>query len=290
MQKISLVVLIVLLVLSLAAAPKAAAEVTLTAAQVTSALDIEAAIARATANGTRPGTVSLDASAGDFVYEDGADQSIDILYSDVTLTSPNGAVLANCRDGVVLGARLSGLTLAGLTFHCAGYGVMAYWAEAVSNVTIRNNTFITYAVGINLANGADWKIVDNTLNVGDPFAQVVNLINTSNSKVMNNTLIGGTGVTLFQSSGNQVQGNAIFAPLAGVYFNDAHDNQVVNNDLNGIYIEGFFPFFALQVYANTTGNNIVNNTVTCAPQTECTLYFNADADFMETNHINNNGG
>jgi hypothetical protein len=56
---------------------KTAAEVVLNASQVTSARDIEMAIDTATANGTRPGIVTLDGSQGKFIYT-GDDRSINL--------------------------------------------------------------------------------------------------------------------------------------------------------------------------------------------------------------------
>ena len=73
--------------------------ITLTAGQVSSAVDIEAAIIGATARGTRPGTVILDGQNGPFVLT-GDDRSMNIFVSNLTLRGVNQAVIKNCDDGL----------------------------------------------------------------------------------------------------------------------------------------------------------------------------------------------
>ena len=121
MKKLAFLLIIAALV-SLGNAPlgKPGAEVTLDASQVTSASDIEQAIETATAYGTRPGTVILDGSQGKFEY-DGADRSINLYYSNITLRGVNKATIGNCDDGVFFDDfTVNNIVIEGIGFACLG--------------------------------------------------------------------------------------------------------------------------------------------------------------------------
>jgi len=117
--------------------------VIVTAAQVDGANDIEYFIEIATDNGTRPGTVILDSSEGPFVYTD-EDRSINIYYSNVTLRSENGALIANCADGIFFdNFTTESVTIEGISFVCDQVGVSIPWGQH-SKVSIKNNIIVGF--------------------------------------------------------------------------------------------------------------------------------------------------
>jgi nitrous oxidase accessory protein NosD len=210
MRKTFALLLTVLLVLSLGAAPKVENAVTLTADQVTSARDIEQAIIQATAGGTRPGTVVLDSSAGDFVYAEGADRSINIFYSDITLTSPNDAAITNCDDGVFFDFDLHNVIVEGITFNCNGLGV-SLWATGADmrSISIRKNTFTTGSFGIEVVGVHDFELANNLVTSA---WTGLRLENVTNGRVTANVIFtdGTTGIDLSgASTGNQIHGNRV---------------------------------------------------------------------------------
>jgi hypothetical protein len=101
-----------------------AGTVTLTSADVVSALDIEAAIQSATAGGTEPGIVILDGSMGAFEYTNG-DRSINIRgVSDFTLRGINAASIVNCADGLFFDAvPVNNILIERIVFDCLGNGI-----------------------------------------------------------------------------------------------------------------------------------------------------------------------
>ena len=136
----------------------------LTAAQVTSARDIETAIETATAYGTRPGTVILDGSQGDFYYT-GDDKSINLYYSNVTLQGDNGATLANCDDGIFFDDFPNEhILIEGITFVCRGNGIAGWGGKFIlDRVIIRKNTIHAQGNGITMGSMKNWNILRSHL-------------------------------------------------------------------------------------------------------------------------------
>ena len=92
---------------------------------MSSAVDIEAAIIQATAEGTRQGMVTLDGKKGAFVFT-GEDRSVNIFVSNLTLRGVNQPVIQNCDDGLFFdNFPLENVQVEGITFLCSGDGVEA---------------------------------------------------------------------------------------------------------------------------------------------------------------------
>lgn len=134
-------------------------EVVLSADQVSGAPDIEYAINIATNYGTQPGIVTLDASAGDFVFTD-IDRSINIFVPNFTLRSENGAVIQNCADGIYFDALpADGVTVEGITFHCDGSGVIDVYEH--QDIVIRDNTIYAASYIVRIDYGNNWQLLNN---------------------------------------------------------------------------------------------------------------------------------
>ena len=202
-------VLVALLTLPFMAATGYPDTVIVTAAQVDGANDIEYFIEVATNNGTRPGTVILDASDGPFVYTQD-DRSINIFYSNVTLRSDNGALIANCADGVFFDDfATEKVTIQGISFVCDQFGVRIPWGQH-TRVSIKNNIIVGF-IGVLLNQIQGNQVVGNTISAE---WQGVLLTNGTNE----NNIIGNT-ITLVQDSGIALEGNN--------FGNKVHGNQVV---------------------------------------------------------------
>jgi parallel beta-helix repeat protein len=256
-------------------------EVILNASQVTSASDIEAAIETATDNGTHPGIVTLDSSAGDFTYT-ADDRSINLYYSNITLRSKNGAVITNCGDGVFFDDFVAdNIVIEGIRF-IGENGVIAAFGTH-RNVTIRGNVFIanSYAIGARGAEG--WTISGNHA-VGN--ATVIQLLESTGTRIANNSLVGsdpGLGIFLERSDGNTVSHNTIVNGWQGVLVGwGSSGNRVVDNTIllvqqSGISFEG-----------NNEYNSVLANKVSCQPGADCLTVSVGDPPLSPTNKIHGN--
>ena len=139
--------------------------VTLTADQVSGAMDIELAIARATADGTRPGTLILDGAAGAFVFTSD-DRSINIAVSNLQLLGANFAVIENCADGLFFDDVPGGNVLVeGISFICDGGGVAGL--TPFERVVLRGNYFQVGGMGITIhGTPSHWTISGNKFTAG----------------------------------------------------------------------------------------------------------------------------
>lgn len=203
----------VLVVLSLLALLFLAGMVTpdtviVTAMQVDGANDIEYFIELATNNGTRPGTVILDASEGPFVYTD-EDRSINIYYSNVTLRSENGALIANCADGVFFdNFSTERVTIEGIAFVCNQVGVSIPWGQH-SKVSIKNNIIVGF-IGVLLNQIQGNQVVGNYISA--EWQGVLLTYGTHENNVIGNTitLVQNAGIALEgNNTGNKVHGNKV---------------------------------------------------------------------------------
>lgn len=199
-----------------------AATITLTRNDVTSALDIEAAINTATNFGTTPGTVILNGSQGDFVYS-GPDQSINIQMSNLTLRGSNGATIANCDDGLFFDdIAVQNISVEDITFQCSGDGIDGTGLSVRKNVTLKDNVFETGIFGISINNAVEWTLLGNIVVAGtDPGQTAIALFGSKDSRIVGNTVVAAQGIRLgtegsLVSSGNQVIGNRIVALDTGV--------------------------------------------------------------------------
>lgn len=237
-------------------------EIVLTANNVTSASDIEAAIIEVTHSGTRPGTVTLDSSQGQFYYT-GDDRSINIFYSDITLRSLNRATIGNCADGVFFDDFTAhNIVVEGITFICDGCGVVANNLGPHHNALIRNNTFYTGSFPIEALQGDYWVITGNRLLTS---SDAIHLYETGGTLISNNLLDGNIGVLLYNSGyDNQVTHNKITAIWQGVLLSGKTlGNRIANNRIYNVKDTGI----AFQDIV--AGNQIIANHVSCWPGFEC---------------------
>lgn len=282
MKKIALLLSIAMLI-TLGNAPMTGAkiEVILAADQVTSASDIEAAIESATDNGAHPGIVTLDSSRGDFTYT-GEDRSINIYYSNVTLRSRDGAVIANCGDSVFFDDFVTdNILVEGIRF-IGENGVIALFGTH-RNVTIRNNVFIANSYAIAARDAEGWNISGNHA-AGN--AAVIQLLESTGTVISNNSLIGsdpGIGIFLEKSDGNTISHNQIVNGWQGVLVGwGSSGNRVVNNTIllvgqSGISFEG-----------NNEYNSVLANKVSCLPDVNCLTVSVGDPPLSPTNKVHGN--
>jgi hypothetical protein len=235
MHKSAVLLVVVLMILNLGAAPKGSV-VTLTAKDVGSASDIEQAMIQATSGGTRPGTVVLDSSAGDFVYRD-ADRSINIFYSDVTLISLNGAVISNCADGVFFDSvNLDRVVIEGITFNCDGLGV-SLWSQGfdMSSIMIHRNSFTTGTFGIEVVDVQEVDLAENTIT---SVWSGIRLQEVSSGRVISNSISTQAAIGILMSGasvGNQIHGNRVTCMNAGNCVSVMVPDQtyLASNNING---------------------------------------------------------
>lgn len=256
-------------------------EVVLNASQVTSAVDIERAIDTATDHGQRPGIVTLDSSRGEFVYT-GDDRSINIYYSNITLRSKNGAVIANCGDGIFFDDFVTdNIVIEGIRF-IGENGIIAAFGTH-RNVTIKNNVFIANSYAIS-ARGADGWVITGNQGVGN--ATVIQLLEATETRIADNSLVGssqGLGIFLEKSNGNTVSNNMIVNGWQGVLIGwGSSGNRVVDNRIylvqqSGISFEG-----------NNEYNSVLANKVSCQPNTECQIVNVGDPPLSPTNKVRGN--
>ena len=249
--------------------------IVLTASMVSGAADIENAISLASNTGTRPGTVILDSSEGDFVF-DGEDRTINIFYSNITLRSWNGATISNCGDGVFFDpVTANNVKIAGINFNCENLGI--YGGVGHQNVTVRDNTFLVGSFAIEAEDAVNWIIAGNQTS-GPDYA--IFLRGASNSKVINNILAGYAGVHLVGSSHNHVVNNQISGSWHGIYlgidssYNKVIANQIMETQHSGITFGGGNEY-----------NRVIANQVSCAEGFACLLIEVENPPLSPTNMI-----
>ncbi len=282
MKKFALFLLVAML-FTLGNAPmdRKVTEVTLNASQVTSAVDIEHAIDIATDNGTRPGIVTLDSSAGEFVYT-ADDRSINIYHSNITLRSKNGAVIKNCGDGIFFDDFVTdNIVIEGIRFIGENGVIAAYGTHR--NVTIRNNVIIanSFAIGATKADG--WNITGNHALAG---STVINLVEATETRVVNNSLVNtaqGLGIFLDKSNANLVSQNMIVNGWQGILIGwGASGNRVVDNRIHLIQQSG------ISFEGNNEYNSVLANKVSCQPNVECRIVNMDVTTLSPTNKIQGN--
>lgn len=262
---------------SVASAAVQAGTVTLTRNDVSSALDIEAAINTATNSGTTPGTVILSGSRGEFIYS-GPDRSINIQVSHLTLRGVHGATIANCDDGLFFDdVAVQDIRVEHLTFRCTGDGIDHVGTSPRNNVTVRNNVFETGASGMSVTNTIDWRILDNSIVASQTG---IALTGSRDSQITNNTLIAAQGLRLdsagsLVASGNRVIANRIAAHDTGIRLDSgANKNSVLANRIalfapvgTGVFLD-----------AGTFRNRVQGNRVSIVPGGTLTTVLDLGAD------------
>jgi Right handed beta helix region len=249
--------------------------ITLTADQLDSADDIEAATKRATTEGTRPGTVILDGRNGAFVFT-GADRSLNIFVSNLTLRGVNQAVIKNCGDGLFFdNLPLKNILVEGIEFVCEGSGVAVN--GAFENVALYNNIFRAKRIGIGMGGASrDWLIAENVIEADQGGIEI-----TGAEKIVitDNHIFGNTGIILRQCSRFQVQKNDIQAAFQGVRLvQESSQNWVQMNTIVGVSHSG------IALESGVTGNQILANRVSCAPGKNCSAV-DATPEVAEMNTI-----
>jgi hypothetical protein len=234
--------------------------VTITRDQIDGANDIEAAIQRATAEGSRPGTVVLDGSRGAFVFTDD-DRSVNIFVSNLVLRGVNNAVIRNCGDGLYFdNFPLKNILVAGIEFNCEGEGVAG--SGAFENVVFYQNTFRGERNGIAIGGASrDWLITENVLEGGQG-GMIAS--GAQNFLVLDNQVSGITGITLRECSRFLIQQNTIAASYQGIQLaQESWQNMVQRNTVQGVSHSG------ITLDAGVTNNQILENRVSCATGISC---------------------
>ena len=250
--------------------------ITLTADQLDSADDIEAAIKRATAEGARPGTVILDGRKGSFVFT-GDDRSLNIFVSNLTLLGVNQAVIKNCGDGLFFdNFPLKNILVEGIEFICEGDGVAG--SVSFEDVTLFKNIFRAGRTGIGLGGASSgWLIVDNVIEAERAGIEINGAISIV---IANNHISGNNGIILRQCSQSRVEGNIIQASYQGVLLDqESWRNLLQRNTILGVSNSG------IALGSDVTDNQILANKVSCAPGTSC-LIVDATPEVAEMNTIN----
>lgn len=241
-------------------ARQARSSVTLTASQVSSAVDIEAAIIQATAGGTRQGMVTLDGKKGAFVFT-GDDRSVNIFVSNMTLRGVNQPVIRNCDDGLFFdNFPLVNIQVEGIAFLCSGDGVEA--SGSFQDMTLRSNLFQAANNGIGVAGGSsEWLITGNTIQAG---WNAVSISGAKNVTINDNHLAGSIGVALMGCSGSQVRRNAIDGGYQGVLLGqESWQNLVQSNTISGVSTAG------ITLAPGSVRNRVLSNSVLCAAGSAC---------------------
>lgn len=265
--------------LAIPAQASAPNEVRLTAADVQTAQDIEAAIHTATAWGSRPGTVILDGSLGSFVYTiaEANDYTINIFYSNLTLRGVNEAVFTNA-DGIFFDDVLvDHVVITGFKMHCQADCIVSWGMH--QDVSIRNMVLDAPGIGIQVAQTSGWKINQNRIKAG---WVAVHLLDASNIVINQNWLEAETPVMLQNTTDCKVKSNKITGDWQGVLLTtDSSSNQVINNIIQDVQSAG------VTLESGTYDNKIIRNTVTCSPNYVC-LTVDASGEIAENNKIHAN--
>jgi len=251
--------------------------ITLTADQIDSADDIEAAIIKVTAGNTRPGKVILDGSSGPFVFT-GIDRSINVFVSNLTLQGEYQASIENCDDGLFFdNFPLANILVEGIGFNCNGHGIVA--GGNFKNVIVNNNIFKAKSSGIDMGGGSsDWSITDNLIEAeGNGF----NISGAIKFVIANNNVTGTIGISLVNCSNLHVKENYIQASHRGIMLQGSSENTIEQNIFLGIGQSG------IALESGSTGNAILSNRVSCAENVQClTIY--VDPNIGDLNTIEGN--
>jgi parallel beta-helix repeat protein len=252
--------------------------VTLTASQVTSAVDIEAAIRNVTAEGTRRGTVILDGREGAFLLS-GADRSINIFVSNLVLRGVNGAVIQGCDDGLFFDDfPLTHITIREITFLCNGDGVNA--SGVFQDVALQHNLFQAGKNGIVVTGASSkWTITGNLILAG---LDAVRLTAVEQFEITDNHISGNIAISLLMGTKNAVHDNAIQANYQGIQLGmETGHNTVKGNTILGVSAAG------IALEPGVAGNRVSGNLVLCAFETSC-LTVDAGSEATEMNTIAGN--
>jgi hypothetical protein len=252
--------------------------ITLTADQVHSALDIEAAIKTATTNGSRPGTIILDGQKGPFIFTRN-DRTVNIFVSNLTILGQNQASIQDCEDGLFLDDfPLENILVEGIEFICSGHGV---WTRNESKmVVLRNNIFRTGSTAIDTyLRPSDWLITYNLIETNS-----VGIVMTGTERfvITHNHINANIGITIHQGSDIKVQKNILHASDQGIQLiklslrNLVQMNSIWDVSQSGIFLE-----------PGVRDNQILDNTVVCAPNISC-LTVDATPELAEMNTIDGN--
>jgi hypothetical protein len=253
-------------------------KVTLTATDVDSADDIEAAIKNITANGSRPGTVILDGQNGAFVFT-GEDRSLNIFVSNLTLSGVNRAWIENCDDGLFFDDfPLQHILVQEIAFLCTGDGMEA--SGAFQDVTLRNNIFWGRYNGIGIGgNSSGWLITGNLIQAG---WDGIMMTGADGVVITKNHLSGNNGIVLRACSQLQVRRNTIQAIYQGIFLGqESWENLVQANTILNVSVAG------ITLEPGVIGNRIYANRVMCASGMTC-LIVDALPDVAESNKIAGN--
>ncbi|HSB67644.1 MAG TPA: NosD domain-containing protein [Anaerolineales bacterium] len=246
--------------------------------EVDSADDIEAAIIEATDHGTHPGTVILDGQNGAFIFT-GADRSLNIFVSNLTLQGVNRAIIENCDDGLFFDDfPLQDIIIEGISFLCTGDGVEA--TGSFQDVTLRDNVFWAENNGIGV-NGlsSGWLVTDNYIQSD---WDAMNLTGAKGFTITNNLLSGYNGMVLLRDNQFQVRHNAIRATYQGIFLGqESWENMVQKNTVFGVNYAG------ISLEQGVVGNRILTNQVICATDTGCRTIC-ATPDVVQGNKIAGN--
>lgn len=254
----------------------ASGTVRLTAADVTSAGDIEVAIHQATQWGTRPGTVILDGSQGPFVYqvEEGNDYTINIFYSNVTLIGKNNAVFTNSEGIFFDELPADHIQFKNFTMHCTTDCIISGGTH--QDVQIQNVTLYAVGLGIQVAQTQNWSIRNNKIMAGGTAVQV---IDAQLIKIIHNRLTAYIPVMLQDTTNCQVTQNDLKGQWQGVLLTSPSSANMVNrNRIKGVESAG------IALEPGTSENMIIRNQVTCALGVDC-LTVDADEQTWLVNHI-----
>jgi nitrous oxidase accessory protein NosD len=252
--------------------------VTLTADQVKSAVDIEGAISRVTADGTRPGTVILDGQKGAFVYTED-DWAINLWRSNLNLLGVNGAKFENCDGGLSFDdVKLENILVEGIEFNCTGNAISSNGAH--KNVTLRDNIIRSVQTAISLAGLPDgWSITQNKIeSEGDG----IEINGGRKVLISNNQIVGISGIILRNCDSFQIFENEITASDQGILVglistkNLIEKNTIQNVSRVGITLE-----------PGAKNNQILNNVLTCTRPVRC-IIVDAQGEAAEANTISGN--
>jgi hypothetical protein len=251
--------------------------ITLTAQNVTSAIDIESAVRTVTANGTRPGTLLLDGRYGPFVYS-GDDRSINIFYSNLTFRGINEAFFPNTEDGFFFDFPADNIHIQDLFMVSKG-GCISGGGNN-SNVVVHGNTFQANSVAIGINLGRNWTITNNTILAGVYALQIVN--GGSNLTVANNQLNAPTPIVMEGTEMSSIYNNTLNAKDQGIFMtSEASGNEVFNNNILGVQLSG------ISLQPGVSNNQVYRNKVLCAVDAKCQAV-DAPAEGIEMNWISGN--
>jgi len=251
--------------------------ITLTARNVTSAVDIEMAATTASARGTRPGTVILDGRDGPFVYS-ADDRSVNIFYSNLTFRGVNNAYFTNTDDGFFFDdLPADNIRIEGLFMVSKGGGVVGVGSH--KNVVVRGCTFRASSTAVVADRGKNWTVTENIFLAGDMGVQ---FIQGSVITVSHNTISAPRAVVLDGSFNAKILNNDLNATSQGIVLtSEASGIDVLNNTILGVQSSG------ISLQPGVTNNRVSQNKVLCALGVACQTV-EASPNVMEMNRISGN--